>query len=126
MAILFADDHILRDVDQTAGQVAGVCRTQRCISQAFPSAAGGDKVFENVKALAVVRANGNLDRAARRVGNQAAHTGKLPQLTIGTTGAGIDHHIDRVIVVKVCGQLRGYLLRAVLPHLDDMAGALPI
>ena len=23
MAILFADDHILRDVDQTAGQVAG-------------------------------------------------------------------------------------------------------
>ena len=42
----------------------------------------------------------SLNRAARRVGNQAAHTGKLPQLTIGTTGAGIDHHIDRVIVVK--------------------------
>ena len=126
VAVLLANDDVLRDIDQAAGQVTGVRRTQCRIGQAFPGAAGGDKVFENVQTLTIVRADGDLDRTARRIGDQAAHTSKLPQLAVGAAGAGIDHHIDGIVVVKIRGQLRRNLLRAILPYLDHMAGALCI
>ena len=50
-AVFFVDDDILGDVDQAAGQVAGVCRAQRGIGQAFARAVRGDEVFQRGQAL---------------------------------------------------------------------------
>ncbi len=53
-AVIFVDDHILRNVNQTAGQVTGIRGTQSGIGQTFTGAMGGDEVFEGGKAFAEV------------------------------------------------------------------------
>ena len=76
-AVLLDDDHVLRHVDQAAGQVAGVRRAQRRVGETLARAVRRDEVLEHREALAEVRANRQLDDAAGGVGHQAAHTGHL-------------------------------------------------
>ena len=79
-AVLLADDDVLRYVDQTAGQIPGVSRTQGGVRQALAGAAGGDEVLQDVQAFTVVGADRHLDGTAGGVGDQAAHTGQLADL----------------------------------------------
>ena len=67
-AVLFPDDHVLRNVYQTAGQVTGVGGTQSGIGQTLTSASAGNEIFQNVQAFAVVGANGHLDGVTGGVG----------------------------------------------------------
>ncbi len=53
-AIGFGDDHVLRDVHQAAGQVAGIGRLQSRIGQSFTRAVRGDEVLQYVQAFAEV------------------------------------------------------------------------
>ena len=65
-AIDLADDDVLRDVDQTTGQVTRVCRTQRGVGQTLTGAVRGDEVLQNGQALAEVRLNRAVDNLALR------------------------------------------------------------
>ena len=60
-AVVLADDDILRNVYQTAGQVTGVCGTKRGIGHALSSAAGRDEVFESGQAFTEVGLDRDLD-----------------------------------------------------------------
>ena len=60
-AIVFADDYVLRHVDQTAGQVAGVGGLERRIGQTLTRAVGRDEVLQHGQPFAEVRR----DRASR-------------------------------------------------------------
>jgi len=53
-AVLLTDDHVLTDVDQPAGQVAGVGGPQRGVRQALACAVGGDEELQHGEALAEV------------------------------------------------------------------------
>ena len=60
-AIVFADDHVLRHVDQTPREVTGVGRLERRIRQTLTRAVRRDEVLQHVEAFAEVRR----DRAFR-------------------------------------------------------------
>ena len=79
-AVVVGDDGVLRDVDETAGQVTRVRGLERGIGEALTSAVGRDEVLEDREALAEVRGDRRLDDFARRLGHEAAHTGQLPDL----------------------------------------------
>ena len=95
-AVLLADDHVLRHVHQTPGEVPGVGGAQRGVGQALAGAVGGDEVLQHRQALAEAGLDRARDGLALGVGHQTAHAGDLPDLHRVTTGAGVDHHPDRV------------------------------
>ena len=129
VAVLLADDDLLRDIDQTAGQITGVRSTQSGIGQTLTGASRGDEVFQNIQAFTVVGADRHFQRLAGRVGQQAAHTGQLLDLVHRTTGTGIGHHIDGValvVLLQVVAQSIGDFLGGGLPDLNGLAVALLI
>ena len=86
-AVVLDDDHVLRDVDQTARQVAGVRGTERRVGQTLAGAVRGDEVLQHRQAFAEGRADRQVDDAAGRVGHQTAHAGHLRDLADVTLGA---------------------------------------
>ena len=58
----------------------------------------GDEVLQHVQTFAEVGGDGRLDDFARRLGHQAAHTGKLADLLFRSAGAGIGHDVNRIQV----------------------------
>ena len=101
LAVLLADDHVLRDVDETPRQVARVGGAQRRVGETLAGAVGRDEVLEHRQALHEVRLDRPLDDLALRIRHQAAHAGELAQLREGAAGAGVGHHVDRVQLVEV-------------------------
>ncbi len=95
-AVLLADDQLLRDVDQTPRQVAGVGRPQRGVGQALAGAVRRDEVLEHRQALAEVRLDRARDDLALRVGHQATHARDLADLHDVPPGSRVGHHVDRV------------------------------
>ena len=120
-AVVLADDDLLGDIDQTAGQITRVGGTQRGIGQALPGASGGDEVFQNGQTLTEVCLDGDLDGPAGGVSHQAAHAGQLTDLSHRTTGAGVGHHKDGVVAVQTGLQGLGDVLGGLLPGLNDQA-----
>ena len=108
-----ADDHVLGDVDQAPGQVAGVGGAQRGVGEALAGAVGRDEVLEHRQALHEVGLDRALDDLALRIGHQASHAGELADLLERAAGAGVGHHEDRVELVEV-----------VLHRLADLLGGL--
>ena len=119
-AVHFADNEILRDIDQTSGQVARVCRTERRIRKSLAGAVCGDKVLQNVESLTEVTRDREFDRVTGRIRHQASHTGELLNLLIGTAGTGVRHHEDVVVLVETFEQILGELLIRLLPGLDNL------
>ena len=130
-AVIGRDDRILRDVDQTAGQVTRVRRLERRIGKTLARAVRRVEVLENGQAFLEVRDDRALDDLARRLGHQAAHGGELAHLRGRTTRAGMRHHVDRVdrlvaaVLVLTDGRnalhhLFGELVRAFRPGVDHL------
>ena len=90
------DDAVLRDVDETARQVARVRGLQRGVGETLAGAVGRVEVLEHRQAFLEVRDDRRLDDLARRLGHQAAHAGELLHLRRRTARAGVRHHVDRV------------------------------
>ena len=115
-AVLLGDDAVLRHVDQTAGQVAGVGGLQRGVGQALAGAVGGVEVLLDGQAFLEVRDDRRLDDLAGRLGHQAAHAAELLHLGLRAAGAGVGHHPDRVdlalaaVGVASCGRDLGHHL----------------
>jgi hypothetical protein len=95
-AVDFGDNHVLRDVDETARQVTGVRGLQRGIGQTFTRTVGRVEVLQDVQAFAEVRLDRRLDDRAVRTRHQAAHAGKLTDLRRATARAGVGHDEQRV------------------------------
>ena len=95
-AIRMADDDVLRDVDQTAGQVAGVGGLQRRIGQPFAGPVGGDEVLQHGEALAEIGRDRSFDNLSGGFRHQSAHAAELPNLLLGAAGAGIGHDVNRI------------------------------
>ena len=76
-AVLRRDDAVLRHVDQTPRQVAGVRGLQRGVGEALAGAVGRVEVLEHRQPFLEVRDDRALDDLARRLRHQAAHAGKL-------------------------------------------------
>ena len=118
-AIVLTDNHFLRNVHQTSGQITGVGSTQRGIGQTFSRASRRNKVFQNVQAFTVVRANRNLNRFTGGVGDQSAHTGQLTNLVHTTTSTRVGHHEDWVVLIQVVFQGVRYFVSGFVPGFDD-------
>ena len=132
-AIVFADDHVLRHVDQTAGEVAGVGRLERRIRQTFARAVRRDEVLQHVEAFAEVRGDRGFDDLARGLGHQTAHTGELADLLFRTARAGIGHDVNRievtagaVVLFHGAEHLVRNLFRNARPDFDDLVVALAV
>ena len=55
LAVVLAHDELLRDVDESTGEVAGVGGTQRGVGEALAGTVGGDEVLEDREAFTEVR-----------------------------------------------------------------------
>ena len=130
-AIRLGDDRVLRHVDETTRQIAGVGRLERGVGEALAGAVGRVEVLENVEAFLEVRDDRRLDDLARRLGHQAAHRRELLHLGRRTAGARVAHHVDRVdrlvaaVLVLLHGRdaghhLLGELVGALRPGVDDL------
>src|SRR3954467_9439999 len=123
-AVLDPDDHVLRDVDQAPGEVAGVGGAQGGVGQALAGAVRRGEVLEHVEPLHEVRLHGALDDLALRVGHEASHARQLADLLEGPAGPGVGHHVDRVELVEVGDHRVGDLVRGGVPLLGDRQVAL--
>ena len=125
-AIVFADDHVLRHVDQTTREVAGVRGLESGIGQAFTRAVRGDEVLQHGQAFAEVRRDRRLDDFARRLGHQAAHAGELADLLLRTASAGVGHDVNRIELAGLVFLLHGFehlvchLFGNARPDFDDL------
>ncbi len=123
-AVLLADDDVLGHVDQTTGQVTRVRGVGCGIDQALTGAVGRNEVLERQQALAEVRLNGKVDRLAGHVCHQATHAAELTQLGLRTTGAGVGHHVQRVLLVEHVEHKRCNLIGTSGPLVNDFDVAL--
>src|SRR5260221_5676870 len=125
-AILLGDDRVLRDVDETARQVARIRRLERGVSETLAGAVRRVEVLENGQTFLEVRDDRRLDDLTRRLGHQAAHAGELLDLRRRAASAGIRHHpyrIDRLALLRGADDLHhllGDLLGAARPHVDHL------
>ena len=100
-AVVEQDDHVLRHVDQAAGQVAGFRGAQGGVGQTLAGAVAGDEVLHHGQAVAEVAAHRHLHDAPRRVGHQAAHAGELADLLELRLGrARVGDGVDRAVRVE--------------------------
>ncbi len=90
------DDGVLRDVDETTGEVTGVRRLERGVGEALAGAVRRDEVLQHREAFAEVRGDRGLDDLARRLGHQTAHGGELAHLLGRASSARVGHDVDRV------------------------------
>src|SRR5207247_10701903 len=64
-AIVFADDYVLRNVNQTAGEITGIGRLERRIRQSLTRAVGRDEVLQHRQSLADVGGSWSIANLAR-------------------------------------------------------------
>ena len=83
--VLFADDDILRDVDETTSEVTGVCSTQSGVSQTLTSTVGSDEVLHNGETFTVRVDDRTRDNFTLRVVHQTTHTRDVTNLQPVTT-----------------------------------------
>ena len=95
-AVFFVYNDVLRNVDQAAGKVTGVCGFKRGVGQTFAGAVRRNKEFDNGKTFFKVCADRKFDNIAVRLCHKAAHSGKLTDLVAASAGAGGGHHVNRV------------------------------
>ena len=132
-AVDLRDDHVLRDVDETPRQVAGVRRLERGVRETLAGAVRRDEVLQHGQAFTEVRRDRRLDDFARRLRHQAAHAGQLPDLLLAAARAGVGHDVDRVEALArlverlhLAEHLVGDLLGDLRPDRDDLVVALAV
>ena len=126
LAILGNDDAVLRDVNQTPGQITGVRGFQRRVGQTLAGAVGGIEVFQHRKPFLEVGNDRGFDNFPGRLRHQAPHARQLLHLRGGAPGAGMGHHVDGID--RLAGFFRrnrlhhfiGDPVRAVGPGIDDL------
>src|SRR5262249_40659002 len=90
-AIVFANDHVLGNVNQAASQVAGIGGLQRRVGQSLTRAVRRDEVLQYRQPFAEVGSDRRFDDFARRLRHQTAHSRELANLLFRSAGAGVGH-----------------------------------
>ena len=109
--VLFVDNHIVRDVNETTGQVTGVGRLHGGVGQTLTGTVGRDEVLQHGHTLLEVRQDGVLNNLVSlgtgflRLGHQTTDTGELLNLVLTTTGTGVKHHKHGVEALVGLGHL---------------------
>ena len=124
LAVLLADDHVLRDVDETPREVARVGGAESRVGETLAGAVGRDEVLEHREAFHEVRLDRPLDDLALRIRHEAAHAGQLAELRERAAGAGVGHHVDRVELVEVVDHRVRDLVGCLRPDRRDLLVAL--
>src|SRR5437763_8365463 len=91
-AIGFANDDVLRDVDETPGQVSGVRRAERPVCESLARAVGRDEVLQHRQPFAEIRFDRPRDNVALRVRDETAHSCDLADLLYVYALARAAHH----------------------------------
>src|SRR5262249_13732511 len=131
-AVTLVDDHVLRDVNETAGEVARVGSLESRIGQALTRTVRGDEVLQHVEAFGEVGSDRRLDNFARRLRHESAHTGKLTNLLFRTASAGVGHDVDGVdaaflvLVLEGLEEFVGDFFGNVAPDGDDLVVAFAV
>ena len=131
-AIHLVDDHVLRRVDEFAGEITGIRRLQRGVGQTFAGAVRRDEIFEHAQAFAEVRRDRPLDDFAGRLRHQSAHTGELLHLLAISARARIHHQEDGVqflatlVVFESAEHDVRDFVAGVRPDIDDLVVALAV
>src|ERR1700682_4680051 len=125
-AVLGPDDHVLRDVNQPAGQVARVRGAECRVGETLAGAVGGDEVLGQGQPFREVRLDRQVDDPAGRVGHQASHPGQLADLLDVPSSAGVGHHEDRVKGVEALHRGGRYFLRRLGPEVNGLGIALVV
>src|SRR5579862_3068470 len=115
-AVKVGDDAILRHIDETPRQIAGVRGFQRGVGETLAGAVRRVEVLEHREAFFEVRDDRALDDFARRLGHEAAHAGELTHLRRRAARAGMRHHEDRVDLTLLAFLRRGPRRRDFLHH----------
>ena len=100
-AVVLADDDILRDVDETTGQVARVGGTQGRVGQTLAGTVRRDEVLRHRQTLAVRGDDRTRDDLTLRVVHQTTHTGDVADLQPVTTSTRGHHAVDGVVLREV-------------------------
>ena len=117
-AVAFADDHVLRDVHQTASEISGVRGLESRIRQTLACAVRRDEVLLHGKTFAEVCRDRRFDNFTRRLRHQTAHPGQLANLLFRSARAGIRHQQDGI--ESVAGFLRAFHFGE--HHVGDLFG----
>ena len=123
-AVYFPDNQLLGHIHQTSGEISRVCSTQGRIGQTLAGAVGRHEILQYVQTLTEIGLDGKLNGVSGGICHQSPHTGKLLDLLIGTTGAGIRHHKDVVVLIQSVQQGRGQDCIRLLPGLHYLFVAL--
>src|SRR5580704_3969508 len=95
-AVELVDDHVLRNIDEAAREVAGIGGLERRVGQTLTGAVRRDEVLQHGEAFAEVGRDRSFDDFARGLGHQTAHSGKLTNLLLRSARARIGHHVNRI------------------------------
>ena len=121
--VLFIDDDIMGDINKTAGQISGIGRLHGRISQTFASTVGGDEVLQHGHSFLKVGDNRVLNNLRSfgagflRFRHQTTHTGKLCDLVSGTTGTGVEHHVNGIEPLIGLGHVLHHTCLQVVVHM---------
>ena len=128
VAVDLPHDQLLRDVDESTGQVAGVGGTERGVGKTLARAVRRDEVLEHRQTFTEVALDRARDDLTTRVRHQTAHTGDLTHLHDVSTSTRVDHHVDRVERRRHQEVLHGLrdLVGRVGPDLDLLLAALVV
>ena len=113
MAILFADDDVVGDIDKLSCQIARVGCLQGGVSTVLTSTMGRSEVFADGESVGIAGSNRNFDGSAGGVKHTALHTDELHVVVLGTSGARFHHHEHRI---------SAGLGHTLVEHLGDRAG----
>ena len=84
------------------------------------------EIFQDVQSFTEIRLDRQLDRVTGRIRHQSAHAGQLLDLLVGTTGSGVGHHENIVVLIEAGKQIFRQLIIRLLPRIYNSAIALGI
>ena len=122
-AVVLSNDHVLGDVNQTAGEVAGVSRAQRRVHQALTGAIGRDHVLRDRESFSEIGADRKVDDLPLRVRHQTAHAHQLTDLGHIAPSPRVGHHpnrVERIVVVEVLFDSINQTLVGLSPRIDHL------
>src|SRR5699024_1550099 len=122
-AVIFADDDVLADVHQTAGEVTRVGRSQGGIGQALTRTVRRDEVLDDAETFTEIGLNRPRNDFTLRIGHQAAHRGDLAHLHHIAASTRIDHHEDRIVLVEALLHFGGDFAGGLRPDLNEFLTA---
>ena len=119
VAVILANDNVLRHINQTTGQIPRICGTKSGVRQTFARTMRRNEVVRNRKTFAEIGRNWQVDNLARRVCHKPAHTRQLAHLLFITACTGVCHHKYWVKGIHIVHHGIGHIIGSFVPKTDN-------